>query len=55
MTKVVIKGKQSSSTHVADIMTPANKLITVTPNHSVLDVMELMVEKNFRHVPVVSG
>ena len=24
-----------------------------TPTNSVLDVMELMVEKNFRHVPVV--
>jgi hypothetical protein len=33
MTKVVIKGKQSSSTKVSDIMTPSDKLITVTPNH----------------------
>ena len=33
MTKVVIKGKSSSSTRVQDIMTPAASLITVTPNH----------------------
>jgi len=36
-------------------MTPAASLVTVTPAHSVLDVMELMVEKNFRHVPVIDG
>jgi CBS domain-containing protein len=53
LTKVVVKGKLSSSTKVAEIMTPAQKLATVTPKHSVLDVMELMVEKNFRHVPVM--
>ena len=28
--------------------------VLCTPGCSVLDVMELMVEKNFRHVPVVS-
>lgn len=54
LTKIVVKGRNSSSTRVIDVMTPADKLITVTPNHSVLDVMELMVEKNFRHMPVVS-
>ena len=50
---MVVKGRNSSSTKVSDIMTPAKSLVTVTPHHSVLDVMELMVEKNFRHVPVV--
>ena len=33
LNKVVVKGKNSSSTKVADIMTPTEKLITVTPNH----------------------
>lgn len=51
LTKVVVKGKQSMSTKVLDIMTP--QLTTVLPSHSVLDVMELMVQRNFRHVPVV--
>jgi CBS domain-containing protein len=54
LTKVVVKGRNSSSTRVADIMTPRDVLVTVTPHHSVLDVMELMVERNFRHVPVVA-
>jgi CBS domain-containing protein len=53
LTKVVVKGRNSSSTKVSEIMTPVKDLIMVTPKHSVLDVMELMVEKNFRHVPVV--
>jgi CBS domain-containing protein len=53
LTKVVVKGRNSSNTKVSDIMTPVKDLIMVTPKHSVLDVMELMVEKNFRHVPVV--
>lgn len=55
LTKVVVKGRNSSNTKVSEIMTPAASLVTVTPAHSVLDVMELMVEKNFRHVPVVEG
>lgn len=53
LTKVVVKGRQSTNTKISEIMTPATNLITVSPQHSVLDVMELMVEKNFRHVPVI--
>ncbi|GAB4814542.1 hypothetical protein N2152v2_001588 [Parachlorella kessleri] len=55
MTKIIVKGKNSSSTKVSEVMTPAEKLVTVTPKHSVLDVMSLMVEKNLRHVPVVDA
>lgn len=55
LTKIVVKGRNSSNTKVSDVMTPSQSLITVTPKHSVLDVMELMVEKNFRHVPVVEA
>eukprot|EP00889_Picochlorum_renovo_P004122 jgi/Picre1/31152/NNA_006506.t1 len=55
LTKVVVKGRNSSNTKVSEIMTPAKNLVMVTPKHSVLDVMELMVEKNFRHVPVVES
>ena len=53
LTKVVVKGRNSHNTKVCDIMTPVKDLVMVTPKNSVLDVMELMVEKNFRHVPVV--
>lgn len=54
LTKIVVKGKSSSSVPVHEIMTPAQKLMTVTPNHSVLEVMEMMNDNNFRHVPVVN-
>ena len=54
LTKVVVKGKSSSQVPVQEVMTPAAKLMTVTPNHSVLDVMTMMIDNNFRHVPVVS-
>jgi len=50
---VVVKGKSSTSVHVREVMTPAERLMTVTPNHSVLEVMEMMNDNNFRHVPVV--
>ena len=53
LTKVVVKGKSSTSVHVREVMTPAARLMTVTPNHSVLEVMEMMNDNNFRHVPVV--
>ena len=53
LTKVVVKGKSSTNVHVNEVMTPAAKLMTVTPNHSVLEVMEMMNDNNFRHVPVV--
>lgn len=55
LTKVVVKGKSSTNVHVKDVMTPAARLMTVTPNHSVLEVMEMMNDNNFRHVPVVNA
>ena len=53
LTKVVVVGKQSTSTNVQEIMTPQSKLMTVSPQSSVVDVMALMTANNFRHVPVV--
>ena len=54
LTKVVVMGKSSSELPVSDIMTPQSKLMTVSPQQSVVDVMTLMTDNNFRHVPVVS-
>ncbi|KAL6773997.1 hypothetical protein ACKKBG_A23380 [Auxenochlorella protothecoides x Auxenochlorella symbiontica] len=51
MTKIAVQGRSSRDTKISEVMTP--NPITVTPKHSVLDVMELMINKNFRHVPVV--
>ena len=52
LTKVVVLGKSSSELPVSDIMTPQSKLMTVSPQQSVVDVMTLMTDNNFRHVPV---
>ena len=53
LTKVVVVGKSSSELPVSAIMTPQSKLMTVTPQQSVVDVMTLMIDNTFRHVPVV--
>lgn len=50
--KVVLKGKSSKETAVADIMT-AN-LITVTTASSIEECMALMTDKHIRHLPVVN-
>ena len=49
--KVIIKGRSSDSTPVADIMT--KDLITASVEQSVNDCMTLMTEKRIRHLPVV--
>ncbi|CAL8462071.1 g1602 [Coccomyxa elongata] len=53
LTKVVVVGKSSSELPVSQIMTPQSKLMTVSPQQSVVDVMKLMIDNTFRHVPVV--
>lgn len=50
--KVVLKGKSSKETAVAEIMT-AN-LITVTTASSIEECMALMTDKHIRHLPVVN-
>ena len=49
--KVVLKGRSSDATRVEEIMT-AN-VIVVTPRTKTRECMELMTEKNIRHLPVV--
>ena len=46
-------GKSSSTLSVEEIMTPEGVLKTVAPDDTVLAAMELMIDHNFRHVPVV--
>jgi len=50
--KVIIKGRSSESTPVADIMT--TDLVTTTPEQSVNDCMTLMTKRRIRHLPVVA-
>jgi CBS domain-containing protein len=51
--KVILKGRSSEDTRVAEIMT-ANVLF-VHPDESVDDCMALMTEKRIRHLPIVEG
>jgi CBS domain-containing protein len=51
--KVILKGRSSKDTPVADIMTA--DLITITPQHTVADCMRLITDKRIRHLPVVEN
>ncbi len=49
--KVILKGRSSESTQVAEIM--STKVLTTCSDCTVNDCMELMSEKRIRHLPVV--
>lgn len=49
--KVVLKGKTSKSMLIKELMT--SKLITVTPDTSIDECMQLMTNKFIRHLPVI--
>ncbi len=49
--KVIIKGRSSETTNVADIMTV--DVLTASSSDTVNDCMELMTERRIRHLPVV--
>ncbi len=53
--KIVLKGKRSAETLVADIMTPAEKIITVNRNTSIEECMQKMAGKKIRHLPVMDN
>ena len=49
--KIVLEGKSSRDTTVADIMT--REVIHATPDQSIEECMSMMTERHFRHLPVV--
>ena len=49
--KVVLKGKTSKSMLIKELMT--STLITVTPDTSIDECMQLMTNKFIRHLPVI--
>jgi CBS domain-containing protein len=51
--KVIIKGRSSHDTRVAEIMT--GDVMTASCDHTVNSCMELMTEKKVRHLPVVEN
>lgn len=50
--KVILQGRQSRDTSVAEIMT--SPVVTVAPQDTVADAMRLMTEHRIRHLPVVA-
>ncbi|MDP1525017.1 MAG: CBS domain-containing protein [Rhodocyclaceae bacterium] len=51
--KVVLFGKNSTDTKVAEVMT--EKVFYVSPEHTVEQVMALMTDKRIRHMPVLDA
>ncbi len=49
--KIILQGRRSGETRVADVMTP--EVITVPPTMTAREGLELMTEKLCRHLPVV--
>lgn len=49
----VVQAAIPSDTHVADVMTVG--VVAVTPEHSIEQCMALMMQKHFRHLPVLDG
>jgi CBS domain-containing protein len=51
--KVLLEGRSARQTLVADIM--VSGVVTVGPDSSLQDCMQLMTERRIRHLPVVEG
>ena len=51
--KVILQGRSSAQTAVADIMSP--EPFTISPDTDVFDCMRLCTERRVRHLPVVEG
>ena len=49
--KVILKGKSSRETLVADIM--SSPVVSVTPDHTLDECMALMTARRIRHLPVI--
>lgn len=49
--KVILKGRHSDETHIAEVMTP--NVITIEPDQRLEDCMIIMSDRHIRHLPVV--
>lgn len=50
--KVAVEGKSSSEMTCSALMTGTRELSTLTPNDKIVKAMQLMEEKNIRHIPI---
>jgi CBS domain-containing protein len=53
--KIPLQGRLSRATAVEEIMTPTERMHTVTPTNTLEDCMVLMTAKQIRHLPVFEG
>ena len=51
--KVILAGRSSKTTNVKELMT--SKVYCIDPSRTIQDVLELMNEHRFRHVPVMES
>jgi CBS domain-containing protein len=51
--KVILSGRASRDTSVAEIMTPSP--LTVTPDYSIEECMRITTNERIRHLPVMEG
>ncbi len=51
--KIILKGKSSRDSSVAEIMT--EKVVYVRPDQTIEETMALMTDKHVRHLPVCDG
>merc|ERR1719284_557755 len=54
LTKIVEAEKLTSETPIVDVMTPVEKLITVSCSTTIDEAMKIMKENNIRHLPILS-
>jgi CBS domain-containing protein len=51
--KVILQGRSSKTTKVSELMT--SKVYCIEPSRTIQDVMQLMNERRFRHLPVLEN
>ena len=51
--KVILRGRNSRDTVIRELMT--TQLITIAPEHTIADCMNIMTDRHIRHLPVIDG